>query len=63
MEDPTSSRFQVYDKQTFEDMNTQHVKAGKQLPSKFENLGLRVDVLHDPSLEGEDAKAEVAGIE
>lgn len=51
MEDPTSSRFQVYDAETFNNYNTQHVKDGKQLPSTFQQLGLNVDVLHNPEKE------------
>ncbi len=49
MEDPTTSRFQVYDKMTFENLSKQKVKDGKQVASQFEALGLNVDVLHNPT--------------
>jgi hypothetical protein len=49
MEDPTSSRLQVYDQETFDNMSRQGVKDGKQTPSKFAELGLNVHVLHDPN--------------
>jgi hypothetical protein len=48
MEDPTTNRFQVYDKVTFDSMNSQNVKNGKQEQSQFEQLGINVDVLHMP---------------
>lgn len=51
MEDPSTSRFQVYDQRTFNDLNRQIVRNGVQAPSKFEDIGLNVDVLHDPTSE------------
>lgn len=50
MEDPTSSRLQVYDIRTFDAMSKQSTKDGKQQLSQFEKLGLNVDVLHDPTV-------------
>lgn len=47
MEDPTSNRFQVYDRETFDALNAQPTKGGKQQKSQFQELGLNVDVLHD----------------
>ena len=49
MEDPTSSRLQVYDKQTFNALSHQKVKDGTQSKSQFESLGINVQVLHDPA--------------
>lgn len=54
MEDPSTSRFQVYDQRTFNDLNRQIEKNGVQLPSKFQDSGLNVDVLHDPTFEGSE---------
>lgn len=48
MEDPSTNRFQVYDKKTFNDMNRQPEVNGKQGKSKFQAIGLNVDVLHNP---------------
>jgi hypothetical protein len=49
MEDPGSSRLQVYDKVDFERLNKQgKSKDGKQTPSVFEQMGLGVDILHEP---------------
>jgi len=55
MEDPSTSRFQVYDQRTFNDLNRQIEKNGVQSPSKFQDCGLNVDVLHDPTFEGTEA--------
>lgn len=54
MEDPSTSRFQVYDQRTFNDLNRQIEKNGIQSPSKFQDCGLNVDVLHDPTFEGSE---------
>lgn len=51
MEDPSSNRFQVYDKKTFNDMNRQPEVNGKQGKSKFQAIGLNIDVLHNPEEE------------
>lgn len=51
MEDPTTNRIQVYDKKTFNDMNRQPEVNGKQGKSKFQQIGLNVDVLHNPEEE------------
>lgn len=51
MEDPSSNRFQVYDKKTFNDMNRQPEVNGKQSKSKFQAIGLNIDVLHNPEEE------------
>lgn len=48
MEDPGSSRIQIYDKETFKNLSKQGKKDGKQIPSVFEEQGLGVDVLHEP---------------
>jgi hypothetical protein len=48
MEDPTTNRLQVYDEATYDALNKQGVKDGKQTPSQFEVLGMNVDVLHLP---------------
>lgn len=49
MEDPGSSRLQVYDKEDFDRLNKQNKsKDGKQEPSHFENMGLGIDILHEP---------------
>lgn len=61
MEDPSTSRFQVYDQRTFNDLNRQPVKDGKQMPSKFEDIGLNVDVLHNPLAEAAEATKPAAG--
>jgi hypothetical protein len=49
MEDPSSTRLQVYDQRTFKAMSEQTVKKGEQKISQFENLGYNVHVLHDPT--------------
>jgi hypothetical protein len=49
MEDPSTNRFQVYDKETFENLSRQPIKDGKQVASQFNSLGLNVDILHDPT--------------
>ena len=49
MQDPTTNRIQVYDKKTFNDMNRQPEVNGKQGKSKFQQIGLNVDVLHNPA--------------
>lgn len=55
IEDPTTSRIQVYDQQTFEAMSRmgEHYVNGKQVQtqSQFQQAGLNVDVLHDPTEE------------
>lgn len=51
MEDPSSNRFQVYDKKTFNDMNRQPEVNGKQGKSKFQQIGLNLHVLHNPEEE------------
>lgn len=48
MEDPTTNRFQVYDKVTFDNLSKMPEKDGKQQKSQFQELGLNVDVLHIP---------------
>lgn len=50
VEDPTTTRLQVYDKETFDNLSKQKVKDGKQIGSQFENLGINVHVLHDPTV-------------
>lgn len=57
IEDPTTNRFQVYDVKTFNDMNRQPEVNGKQGKSKFQAIGLNIDVLHNPELE-EGGKSE-----
>lgn len=63
MEDPTTSRIQIYDKETFEKINAMRERNihGKtiQVPSMFQEAGLNVDVLHDPTIEAEDPGAVV----
>jgi hypothetical protein len=49
MEDPTTNRFQVYDVQTFNKLREQPIKKDIQQKSQFEELGLNVDILHDPT--------------
>ncbi|MEI8142839.1 MAG: hypothetical protein WCG90_08235 [Chitinophagia bacterium] len=58
MEDPTTNRFQVYDTRTFNDMNRQPEVNGKQGKSKFQAIGLNIDVLHNPELDSEAAGSE-----
>ncbi len=50
MEDPSSNRFQVYDKKTFNDMTRQPEVNGKQGKSKFQQIGMNVHVLHNPEV-------------
>jgi hypothetical protein len=59
MEDPTTSRIQVYTKETFADLSRQPVVKGVQQKSKFEENGLNYEVLHDPTEEG--AKKDASG--
>ena len=49
IEDESTSRIQVYDRETFKNLQAQTIDKGKQKISQFENLGLNVDVLHDPA--------------
>lgn len=49
IEDESTSRIQVYDIETFNNLKAQTIDKGKQKISQFENLGLNVDVLHDPA--------------
>lgn len=49
MEDPGSSRIQVYEKDVFNKLNEQGSKDGMQQQSVFEQQGLGVEILHDPT--------------
>lgn len=53
-EDPTTSRIQIYDKTAFENLSSLGQKrqadgSMKQTPSQFQEAGLNVHVLHDPT--------------
>lgn len=50
IEDPASSRFQVYDKDVYDNLNKQVKGFGDhQQQSAFESQGLNVEVLHEPA--------------
>lgn len=53
-EDASTNRIQVYDQKTFNDLNADRFETDskgnqKQIPSKFAEMGLNIDVLHDPT--------------
>lgn len=51
VEDPNSVYYQFYEVDEFERMYEQKVRRdGVQVPSKFDNLGLTVTILHDPQI-------------
>lgn len=49
IEDPSSSRIQVYDREDYVNLAEQKVKNGEQQKSKFEEMGYGTEVLHDPT--------------